>query len=154
VEHRELLEAQPRGRAVDVACGRGRNTLLLADLGFDVDAVDISGVAVERVQARTAGRAGAVHGVRADVTTTPLPRPPYDVVLDIDFLERSILGTLRDALAPGGLLVFETFTSDHPTMNPAFTLEPNELLRAFAGLRVLSYREADGRAALVGRAPS
>lgn len=83
----------------------------------------------------------------ADVTTTAPPDPPYEVVVNMNFLERSLFGTLSDALAPGGLLVFETFTRDHVDvlgrrMPAAYLLEPNELLRAFGDLRVLRYREA------------
>src|SRR5437763_2642105 len=56
VEHQELIEKEPRGRALDIACGGGRNALFLAELGFEVDALDISDVAIERVRRLAAGR--------------------------------------------------------------------------------------------------
>jgi hypothetical protein len=72
------------------------------------------------------------------------------------FLERRILAAMAAALAPGGLLLVETFGADHPRVSgrefPAhLLLEPNELLRAFGDLRVLRYRDADlGDRAVVG----
>jgi SAM-dependent methyltransferase len=161
VEHRELLEAQPKGRALDVACGLGRNAFFLADLGFAVDAVDVSDVAVAAV-ARRAGETGAVvRAMAIDLTTAPVPDSGYQVVVNVNFLERRILGSLEQALAPGGLLVFETFLPDHevamgPT-DPAHVLRPGELLEVFGGLTVEAYREGRpnpgerARAGLVAR---
>ena len=151
VEHRDVLASVPGDRALDVACGRGRNALFLAGLGFDVDAVDVSDTAVAAVRRRAAQSAGAVTAVRADLESDPLPRPPYAVVVNVDYLQRSLFATLRDALTSGGVLVFETFAAGHPRMNPAYTLAPGELLRAFAGLDVLDHREAGGRAGIVAR---
>jgi SAM-dependent methyltransferase len=145
-DHRALLEAQPRGRALDIACGMGRNALFLAGLGFRVDAVDVSDVAVEATGARASERGAAVRALRADVRTDPFPAPPYEVILNLNFLERVLFDPIAQALAPGGLLVFETFgrlQRDVPggTLDERLTLAPNELLRAFTGLRVLHYRD-------------
>ena len=145
-DHRALLEDCPRGRALDIACGMGRNALFLADLGFEVDAIDISDVAVEATRRRAAERGAPVRAVRADVGTGAFPAPPYAVIVNLNFLERALFGPIEQALAPGGLLVFETFGRDQrdvPGSSPAprLTLAPNELLRAFAGLRALHYRD-------------
>jgi len=126
-----------------VACGRGRNAHFLAELGFEVDAIDVDQAAVDELR-RTGG---AITAIAADVTLTRFPREPYDVIVNVNFLARSILSRLSAALAADGLLVFETFTRDHvdvlgQRMNRSYLLEPNELLRAFADLRVLHYREA------------
>ena len=146
LEHRALLEERAPGRALDLACGGGRHAVWLAERGFSVDAVDISDVAIERLRARAAAAGLPVRALRADLEADPLPPGPYDVVVDVNYLQRSLLGPIADALAPGGLLVCETFTRDHTevlgaSLDPAYTLGPNELLRAFAGLRVLHYRE-------------
>ena len=145
-DHRALLEARPRGRALDLACGMGRNALFLAGLGFDVDAIDVSDVAVEATRARAAERGAAIRALRADVRTEPFPAPPYEVIVNLNFLERALFGAIEQALAPGGLLVFETFGRDQrdipgSSLDERLTLAPNELLRAFAGLRVLHYRD-------------
>lgn len=145
-EHRELLAAlvgAGRPRALDVACGRGRNAAFLADLGFAVDAVDRDPWALAHVRER----APAVTTVHQDLEADPrLPRPPYAVIVCTRYLQRSLFAPMGDGLAPGGLLVLETFTRDHVDvdghrMNPAYLLERNELLHAFPALRVLHYRE-------------
>jgi hypothetical protein len=87
-----------------------------------------------------------VEGIVADVTTTAFRRPPYQVIVNTNFLERSIFPRLVEALAPGGLLVFETFTRDHVDvagrrMNPAYLLERGELACAFADLDIVRRRE-------------
>ncbi len=75
------------------------------------------------------------------------PRPPYDVICCFYFLQRALLGPIVGALAPGGLLFYETFTRDHVEVvggqiPERFLLEHNELLHAFDALRILHYREA------------
>jgi tellurite methyltransferase len=64
----------------------------------------------------------------------------------VHFLQRDVFGSLQAALSPGGVLLYETFTRDHvdvlgSSFNPAYLLDPNELLHAFAGLHVRHYRE-------------
>jgi SAM-dependent methyltransferase len=165
---RALLEGQPRGRALDIACGGGRNTLFLAELGFEVDALDISDVAVERVKrlARERELRVAVH--RVDLSARPpFPRPPYDVVIDFFFLQRSLFPAILTSLAPGVLLLFETFVGARPLLpnsfGPRFGLARDELRRAFASLGLLHYDEVEigsdarGRrtvARLAARAPA
>jgi len=146
-DHRDVLTDAAPGRALDLAAGRGRNSLFLAELGFDVDAVDVSDVAVETVARHARERGLPVSAHRLDVTRDDCPRPPYAVIVNVAFLERSLFEPIRDALAPGGLLLFETFTRDHVeraggSMPAERTLERGELRRAFADLEVLDYREA------------
>jgi SAM-dependent methyltransferase len=102
--HDDLLVAQPRGPALDIACGTGRNALHLARLGFDVDAIDASGVAVEHLRA-TAGDL-PVRAQRLDLPADPLPGDGYQVIVNTYFLERALFGPISAALAPGGLLLF------------------------------------------------
>lgn len=148
VDHLELLQERLPGRALDVGCGRGREALYLAEHGFTVDAIDVSDVAVDAVRDSAGKRDLPVHARRADLSTGAAltGAQPYDVVTCFYFLQRPLLAQIAQALAPGGLVVFETFTRDHVDvlgrdMNVRFTLEHNELLRAFADLRVLRYRE-------------
>lgn len=164
VEHRSLLGGG--GRALDVACGDGRDALYLARLGFDVDAVDVSDVTVDALRAAAADRAPAVHPRVVDLEREPLPEDEYDVVVNFSYLQRDLFGALERALRPGGWLLFETFGRAHvdelgKRINPAYVLDDNELLHAFPGLRVLHYREGvaervggpRGVASLVARRP-
>lgn len=153
VAQRDLLAGLGRGRALDVAAGRGRHAWFLAGLGFEVDALDVSDVAVDVLRAGAAERALPVRALRADLPSDRLGEPPYQVVVVVNFLERSLFAQLEAALAPGGLLVYETFTRRQAGMNPTYALASGELLRAFPALDVLRHREAGPRAGLVARRP-
>jgi tellurite methyltransferase len=148
-------------RALDLACGAGRNARYLAGLGFTVDALDISDVAIAALQ--------GIDGVQAraaDLECEPLPAGAYDVVLMINYLQRDLFAAAANALAPGGVLLAETVTRAHVeqlgrVFDPRFLLEPGELRDAFPGLRVLRFKEGvvqrSGRpravAALVAQRP-
>jgi len=95
------------GRALDVACGRGAVAVWLAQRGFTVDAVDVSGVGLEsaRALAESAGVAEAVRPVEADLDGGLPVEGPYDLVVCQRFRAPALYPALADALAPGGLLV-------------------------------------------------
>ncbi len=146
VAHRDLLTSEPRGRALDVACGTGRNAVYLARLGFTVDALDVSGVAIAWLKERVEREGLSVHPRRHDLTREPLPRREYRIVLNVNYLQRDLLAALKGVTAPGGLVVFETFTRPQAELpggprDPEHTLEAGELRRAFADFEVLDYRE-------------
>lgn len=144
VEHRELLSGG--GRGLDVACGDGRDALVLERLGYEVDAVDVSDVAIAALQEAARERDLAIHPRVVDLEREALPEDEYDAIVSFNYLQRDLFGPLQRALRPGGLLVFETFGRAHldeldRSFNPDYVLERNELLRAFAGLHVVHYRE-------------
>ncbi|MEW6322596.1 MAG: rhodanese-like domain-containing protein [Acidobacteriota bacterium] len=141
-----------RGRVLDVAAGRGRHALLLAGAGFDVRAVDRDAEALGFLD-RTAARLGLrVECVVADLETeSPPGLGVADAVLVFNYLHRPLMPAIREAVAPGGRLFYETFTTaqaerGRPT-NPGFLLEPGELPRLAAPLDVLAAWEGerDGR---------
>jgi SAM-dependent methyltransferase len=147
VAHRHLLPAL--GRALDVACGRGRNTLWLAREGFDVTAIDRNPEAVAALNDRARAAGLAVAGVVVDLEAgdADLGRDAYDVIVVVHYLHRALFPALLAALMPGGVLVYETFTTaqaarGRPT-NPAFLLEPGELRRHVEGLEILDARQGD-----------
>jgi len=149
-EHEGLLGeiARERGepRAIDVACGDGRNARLLAERGFAVDAIDVSDVAIAALAMAAGERGLAVRATVADLERDGLPDGAWDVVVCMNYLQRDLFAGLQAALAPGGLLLCETFARAHVeelgrAFNPAYVLDRNELLRAFEGLHVRHYRE-------------
>jgi SAM-dependent methyltransferase len=137
------------GRALDVACGRGRHALVLAAAGFVVTALDRDAGALRALAAAAAERGLAVSTADMDLESgdVTLGEGTYDVVVVFRYLHRPLFPALVRALAPGGLLVYETFTRAqaarrHPS-NPAFLLEAGELPRLAAPLQVLRYYEGE-----------
>jgi SAM-dependent methyltransferase len=132
-----------RADVLDVACGAGRHTRLLAGLGFRVTAVDRDPDAIAAL--------AATPGVEAQVTD--LERGAWSYrgrsfggVIVANYLHRPLFPLLLDCIAPGGVLIYETFARGNERYgrpsNPAFLLEPGELLRVVAGrLRVLAYED-------------
>ena len=146
-QHEPLLLSRARGAALDVAAGNGRNAFYLAQLGFAVDALDISDVAVHWVRQQARQRRLAVYCRRTDLATEPLPKAQYQLVVNVNYLQRTIFAALKETLVPGGLLVVETMTVDQIDLlgrqvDRQYLLEHNELKQAFDDLQILEYREA------------
>ncbi len=143
--HKLWLERDGKSRALDIACGNGRNSVFLAKLGYQVDAIDISDVAVDWLKAKAARQKLALFPVHQDLDNVSFPDDYYQVVCNFYFLNRHLFPEMIKALSSEGLLFFETFTQDHlafnPKMNPDFCLYRNELLAAFQSLHILHYRE-------------
>jgi SAM-dependent methyltransferase len=142
-DYAHLLPA--RGRALDLACGRGGNALFLARQGLETLAWDFSAVAIEslNVAARRADLALAAE--QRDVVENPPESSGFDVIVVSHFLDRGLIPKLIAALRPGGLVYYQTFLRESAAAegprNPAYRLGANELLELFAPLHVLAYRE-------------
>jgi len=154
-----LLESAPflpeGGRALDVACGGGRHSLVLAASGYEVTAVDRDAGTLSRLAdgALRCGLSLRTRGLDLEAGTPDLGSAGYDVVVVFRYLHRPLFPALREALRPGGVLVYETFTRGqaargHPR-NPAFLLEEGELPRLVAPLEILRYEEGEREGALV-----
>jgi cyclopropane fatty-acyl-phospholipid synthase-like methyltransferase len=144
LENPHLLPA--RGVALDLACGRGANALWLAEhTGLEVHAWDFSPTGVERLQAAARARGLRIATEVRDVVQRPPQPATCDVLVVTHFLERAIFPALREALRPGGLLLYQTFTraavSGRGPSTPEWRLARNELLSQCAGLIVRAYRE-------------
>jgi tellurite methyltransferase len=174
---RELLPLLPQGPALDLACGTGRHTLLLAVREQQVTAVDASSVALDILEKRarasnhavkrvgsSAGIGVSPHGialVRVDLEEAILPLNSFALILCVHYLQRSLFPQIERALAPGGMLLFETYTRaqlefDGGPRNPEYLLGSGELRVAFPSLRLLFYRElraGQGIASLIAQKP-
>ena len=132
--HRHLLP--PAGRALELAAGDGRNSLWLARQGFVVDAIDIAAAGLSRLASEARRQGLRIQPILADLESFPLPESRYELVVSTRYLQRSLFASLRSAVRPGGIIVFETFIHEqarvgHPK-NPAFLLEPGELRAQFS----------------------
>jgi rhodanese-related sulfurtransferase len=138
----------PRGaRTLDVACGRGRHALFLAGAGFPVRAVDRDAGHVARLGALARRLRLPLDAAVVDLETgaADLGSSEWELVLVFSYLHRPLFPALVRALKPGGLLLYETYTTDQakrgrPT-NPDHLLEPGELPGLVAPLEVVRQRE-------------
>ncbi len=131
-----------KGRALDVACGTGRNAIFLAEKGFKVDAVDISDVALNKINHPN------INTIQADLDFYRIDENSYDLIININFLSRRLIPYIKEGLKEGGVVIFETFTlkegEDYfQPENREYLLRPNELLRLFSEFYILFYQEKD-----------
>jgi len=134
-------------RALDIACGEGRNSIFLANHGFRVTGIDISEVGLAKAAQRAAEEGVAVEFVCADLDSYRL-EGSFDLVLNFNFLLRPLIPVEVGLLNPGGLLFFDTILVTPripPPTNPDFYLQQGELIRLFAGFdgEILFYEETD-----------
>ena len=136
----------PAGTVLDVACGPGRHLFWLQAHGFRPSGVDRDEAAIAALAPLAA--AGA-EIVQADIEGGPWPFAGrrFDAVLVTNYLWRARLADIAAAVAPGGVLLYETFARGQESIGrPArvdFLLAPGELLQlaAAAGLRVVAYED-------------
>jgi 2-polyprenyl-3-methyl-5-hydroxy-6-metoxy-1,4-benzoquinol methylase len=143
LQNRHLLPRQ--GVALDLACGLGANSLLLAEQGLEVHAWDISSVAIAQLDKLAQQSGLEIHVLERDVSSQPPEPDSVDVLVVTHFLVRAMAADLIAALKPGGLLFYQTFCRDkvyaQGPSNPEYLLKDNELLQLFSGLKVRVYRE-------------
>ncbi len=144
---RRNIRLLPRGRALDLATGGGRNAVFLAQHGFEVDAVDISPIGLAKAR-RLAAQVGVkIHPCLADLDRFPIPEERYDLIADFYFLSRRLIPKIKKGLRRRGKVIFETFLIDQRDLapggprDPKYFLKHNELLSLFRGFRILIYRE-------------
>ena len=131
-------------RVLDVACGTGRHMAWLAHGGYACTGIDRSAEALAE-----ASRYGQT--VQADIEGGPWPLvenglpKTFDVVLVANYLWRPLFPVLLQSLAPGGLLLYETFAQGNETVGkparPDFLLQTGELLRLCQGLRIVAFED-------------
>ena len=125
---------------LDVACGSGRHVRWFANRGCRVTAVDRDAAALEPLR-------DIAEVVAADIEGGPWPLAGrrFDAIVCTNYLWRPLLPILIDAVANRGVLLYETFAAGNETVgkpsNPAFLLQPGELLAAVGALRVIGYED-------------
>lgn len=133
------------GRALDIGAGNGRNALFLAEKGFQVDAIEISGVAVDLIRARSP----KINCLQKDLDAYHPQPDSYNLIININYLNRRLFPHIRRALRKDGILIFRTFLDSHfqwgpqPNSNRDHYLQSNELLHTCLSLQVLYYEEKE-----------
>lgn len=124
------------GPVLDVASGAGRHAVFFAERGLEVIAVD-----------REPQMIPGVEFVKADIEGGPWPfsGKRFAAIIVTNYLHRPLFTVLQKALAQDGVLLYETFMVGNEKFgrpsNPAFLLEPGELLRAFASLQPIAFEQ-------------
>ena len=131
------------GRILDLAAGAGRHTALLLDMGLRVTAVDRD---VDALQA-FAARGCEVRQLDLETGAAWALGGGYDGIVVTNYLHRPLFASLAAALAPGGVLLYETFAVGNERLGrprkPEFLLRPGELLTAFAMLTVIAFEQGE-----------
>jgi len=158
------IEIFPKGKTLDIAMGEGRNAVYLARNGFDVDGVDISEVAIKKARSLAREFGVQINPILADLTTYQIKENYYDLIVNINYLQRSLVPEIIKGLRPGGYVVFETYTADHAKLPgqddfpEEWLLKKGELKELFKGFEVILYRETknekEALASLIARKPS
>jgi SAM-dependent methyltransferase len=130
----------PGGAVLDLACGRGRHMRWFAQRGHPVTGVDRDAGAIASV-------AALGEAMEADIENGPWPLEgrSFACVVVTNYLWRPLFPRILAAVAPGGVLIHETFARGNETVGkparPDFLLAPGELLTAYPGLRVVAYED-------------
>lgn len=140
---------QPHAQVLDLACGHGRHTRWFAERGHHVVAIDKATEALQTLADLV--RAGRVQTIAADLEAEPWPLMQqgapraFAAVIVTNYLWRPLLQTIVRSLAPGGVLLYETFADGNATVGkpsrPDFLLQTGELLKACAGLRIVAFED-------------
>ena len=138
---------RPGGYVLDVAAGAGRHTRLLLDMGFRVTTVDRDIEALQPLAGDrcTVRQVDLESGAPVDALA-PLGGG-YDGIVVTNYLHRPLFPALVGALAPSGVVIYETFAVGNERFgrpsNPDFLLRPGELLEAFAGLTLIAFEQGE-----------
>ena len=134
---------RPGGTVLDVACGQGRHAYWFYKRNHPVTLVDRAQAAIDSI----AIPAASCEKVVADIEAGPWPFAgrQFDAVVVTNYLWRPLLPTLLESLAPGGVLLYETFAQGNETVGkpsrPDFLLRTGELLAVCRELRVVAYED-------------
>ena len=128
-------------RALDIAAGMGRNSKYLASIGFEVDALDISSLAISSLQ-----DIPNINAKEVDFDTHNLPKESYDLIICTYFLKRDLFPQIIEALKDDGILIYETFVyhpdNEQTPSERSFLLEEGELENTFKDiLELIDSRE-------------
>ncbi|WOH39416.1 methyltransferase domain-containing protein [Thalassotalea fonticola] len=146
----EIKKLNAELSVLDLACGSGRNGLYLVSNGISVTFADINETSLEKISETSVnslhfGKAELWQVDFEDENTSPLSDKGFAAVIVYRYLHRPLFDSIKASIQSGGLVIYETFTTEHPQFgrpkNPNFLLKHNELLQQFSGWEVLHYFE-------------
>lgn len=136
----------PKGKALELAMGEGRNGVFLATQGFQVLGLDISDVGLQKAHSLAWEKGVEVETRVVDLEDYTLPRSEYDVVVCTFYLQRNLFRQIKATLKSGGMVVFQTYNVDYlkyADFPKKYVLETNELLEIFEDYKIIRYESFD-----------
>ncbi|WP_052607432.1 bifunctional 2-polyprenyl-6-hydroxyphenol methylase/3-demethylubiquinol 3-O-methyltransferase UbiG [Bacteriovorax sp. BAL6_X] len=137
----------PRGATVlDIGMGEGRNAVFLASKGYKVTGVDISSVAIDK-SLRLARQAGVrIKTIHKSVDDLKIANNSLDAIICFYYVDREVSEKLKKWLRPGGVIIYEGYTTEHKKKYKeqsvdSYFLKPAELLSMFNDFKILKYEE-------------
>jgi SAM-dependent methyltransferase len=134
------------GKALDVACGAGRNSIFLAQAGYQVDAIDISRQGLYRARQQAQSQGLSINWIEHDLEQAFRFDTDYDLIVVMWYVNLALITRLCGCLAPGGyLLCEEHLVTDQDVIgpaNPAYRVAPGALREVISGLEILLDEES------------
>lgn len=140
----------PFGASIlDMGMGEGRNAVFLAQKGYKVTGIDISSVAVQKAIALSKEFGVQINTVVASLNKHKIPEGTFDAIICFYYVDRSLIEKMKTWLKPGGMIIFEAYTTEQikndkkaSLENPLhYYLKPQELPKLFSEMRVLKFEE-------------
>lgn len=131
---------------LDMGMGEGRNAVFLAQKGYKVTGIDISSVAVKKAYLLAQEFGVKIKGVVASLEDYKIPPASFDAIICFYYVDRTLIEKMKSWLKPGGIIIYEAYTTRQKghkksSSEDEIYLKEQELLKLFAGMRVLKYEE-------------
>lgn len=136
----------PKGKALDLAMGEGRNGVFLAIQGYDVTGLDISEKGLQKAHQLAEANNVKITTRVVDLENHTLEKNAYDLVICTYYMQRDLFRQMKEALKPGGMVLVETYNFDYlkyASFSKKYLLETNELLETFKDFKIIRYQAYD-----------
>lgn len=142
---REVVCTVEPGQALDLACGTGRNSIFLAENGWEVTAVDNSAVGVEIGRKRAEEKGLDINFIVADLEESEfaIERGAYDLICDFYYLQRDLFAKIKNGVRPGGMIISTIHIHGDGEEHGCFDLREGELPGFFSDMEILHYHETE-----------
>ena len=143
---KENINLLPKGKALDLAMGEGRNGVYLATQGFDVLGLDISPLGLNKAHKLAKHHNVKIKTQVVDLEEYQLKRNAYDVIICTYYMQRDLFHQAKESLKPGGMILIETYNIDYlnyASFSKKYLLEHNELLEIFKDFKIIRYQAYD-----------
>ena len=143
---KDNIHLLPKGRALDLAMGEGRNGVYMATQGFDVLGLDISPVGLNKAHQLAEHHKVKIETRVVDLENYQLEKNAYDVIICTYYKQRNLFDQMKESLKPGGMALVETYNIDYlryARFSRKYLLENNELLKIFKDFKIIRYQAYD-----------